>query len=182
MRLTLSTGARKSQTAATMLVLAGWLAGAGCGSEPAAQGSPSPAPRKASASEAQVLETAPAEPRRSVFTVGKDVRDPFFPGSRKPEEPTKVAAEPVREVNLEDMKNVLTSGFQGIIGTTDRRMALIHNTVLEPRKTAEIVARLEGREYRLALRCLDVARDSVTVQVDGQPLPITISVPVKGTL
>lgn len=182
MRLYLSIGARKPRIAVSALALVGWL-GTGCSSEQGGQGTASPSANSNRAEASQPATQAVAvQPRRSVFTVGKEVRDPFFPGSKKPEETATVAAEPVKETSLEDLKKVLTAGFQGIIGTTDRRMALIHNTVLEPRKTAEIVARMGGREYRLPLRCLDVARESVTVQVDGQPLPITISGPARGSL
>lgn len=174
MRFDLSIALQKPVKPAALLALMTGLA-VGCGSEPESQGGANNTiSSKASASDGETAAATPAEARKSMFTAGKGARDPFFPGARKTVEPV-VAAAPVKEATAEDLKRVLTAGFQGIIGTADRKMALIHNTVLEPRKEAQIVAREGGQEYRMGVRCLDIARDSVTLQVNGQPFPITVS-------
>lgn len=164
---------RKLRVPLLLLLLSG-MAG-GCSSGGGASGSAAGPERPKQNNTATNAEAAVAEaPRVSVFASGPGTRDPFYPHLKKAEEKA-VAAAPGTRGTPGDVQAFLNAGFQGILGTPERRMAMIHNTILEPRKSAVIVARLNGQEYKVALRCLDVAWDSVTVQVDGQGFPITIN-------
>ena len=164
---------RKSRAPLLLLLLSGIAAG--CGSGGSASGSAAGPERPKQKSAATNAEEAVAEgPRVSVFASGPGTRDPFYPHLKKAEEKATIAAT-ANQGTPGDVQAFLNAGFQGILGTPDRRMAMIHNTILEPRKSAVITARLNGREYKVALRCLEVAWDSVTVQVDGKGFPITIN-------
>ena len=179
MRLLLPISDRKLRMAVLFIVLLSWIV-TGCSSKPAPPASAQAGKGSAKGSETNTSGAQVAmAPRRSVFKVGNGVRDPFFPEVKRVETTETVVAP--KELPAEELKALLVAGFQGIMGTPDKRMALIHNTVLEPRKAAQVVARVEGKEYRLALRCLDITRESVTVQVDGQAVPITIDSPKVGS-
>lgn len=178
MKFTLPMAKQKARAPLLLLMLSGMLAG--CGSSESASGSAAGnTPAKKAAASGTPEAAIPVEPRLSVFNPAP--RDPFYPHLKKAEAKS-VAATSDKPGVPGDVKSFLTAGFQGIVGTPERRMAMIHNTILEPRRSAVITARLAGKEHRVALRCLDVAWDSVTVQVEGQPFPITINHQVKPKL
>ena len=145
---------------------------AGCSSNTASQASakdPAKTSRPISTpAEASVpaAETAP----KSVFTVDGKVRDPFFPNARQA----------TLEVNTEgelalDIPAILQANLHGIISSGGRSIAYVSNVMLEPGRNALIPIRAGGQERQVSVRCVEVTKESVVVEVQGYPEPITLT-------
>jgi hypothetical protein len=145
-----------------------------CSSDPVQTASASEAAPKAPArrastepeSAAEVVDTAP----RSVFTVDNNSRDPFFPQTRaKVEEP---GAQP--EIAL-DVPAILQANLHGIISSGGKSIAYISNVMLEEGRAAVIPIRAGGYERQVNVRCREVTRDAVLLEVQGYTDPVRIT-------
>jgi hypothetical protein len=121
---------------------------------------------------------AGAEVHRSVFTLDASSRDPFFPHARKVTEPVAGVTVAVQQTPL-DINALLTAGLQGIGGTTNRRIAIINNVLLEPGRRTEIPVRINNQQRRLSVKCREIAKNSVALDVEGYGLVV---VKAKSTL
>jgi len=121
---------------------------------------------------------ATAEVHRSVFALDASSRDPFFPHARKAAEPVAAATVAVQQTPM-DISALLTAGLQGIGGTTDRRIAIINNVLLEPGRRTEIAIRVNSQQRRLSVKCREITKNSVALDVEGYGLVV---VKAKSTL
>lgn len=112
-------------------------------------------------------EVAAANPqaRKSVFTLDGSSRDPFFPQAKKPQETAAPAA--AVQSAPPDIAALLSAGLQGIGGTTDRRIAVINNVILEPGRQTEIPVRVNKQESRLSVKCREITMNTVALDVEG---------------
>lgn len=109
---------------------------------------------------------------RSIFTVTNTYRDPFFPKSKRAAEPATGAVSTNVPVNVVAQ---LEEGFAGVMLVGNERLALIHDTILEPGKSAVITFRINGRDQKVTVRCQRVLPNGVVLEVPGQPQPVTIT-------
>jgi hypothetical protein len=107
---------------------------------------------------------------RSTFVMDATLRDPFFPKSKR----TKVAGTTRAETPI-DIPRLLQNDFGGVIGSGERRIAVIGNVLLEPGRKASIPLRSQGGERKISVRCLEVTTRSVLLDVEGFPEPLTIT-------
>ena len=147
-----------------------------CSSEKAqSSGAPAPAPTASQKShtpgENGAKVTAVASVPRSVFNANPDARDPFFPKARRSEVVETKAAEDNTPL---DVPSLLQAHFQGVISSGGTAIAVINNVMLEPGRTATIPIHAAGQLRQIAVRCRDVARDSVLLEVQGHPAPLRI--------
>jgi hypothetical protein len=128
---------------------------------PAVQSTSTPA--KPKSQETIAIKT---ELRRSVFTLDQSSRDPFFPQAKKatPALSTSAAAAPIV---VTDLPALLTNGLQGIGGTPDRYIAIINNVMLEKGRQTVIPVRVGNQERKFSVKCRDVAKNSVALEVEG---------------
>jgi hypothetical protein len=139
----------------------------------ACSGAPAPIIEQASAKAAArptpaQPEAAEATPPRSVFTVDKNSRDPFFPKARFDEEeksPTDVAF---------DVPAILQQNFHGVISSAGKSIAYVNNIMLEEGRHAMIPIRASGQEKQVKVHCIEVTKDSVVLQVQGYPEPVRL--------
>jgi hypothetical protein len=154
---------------APVTVLAGFaLAGSGCSSEqptPAPGGRSTPASASASSTSKSGATSTVA---RSVFTVGPNVRDPFYPRRKSAAVETGATAAPV------DVEAQLRAGFQGVLGAGTDRIALINNVQLTVGRQSVIPLRVGNQERRVTVRCREILRNGVVLDVPGYPQPLTI--------
>ena len=140
------------------------LLSAGCAGDknaphPAVQSTSTPG--KAKAQEA----SAPTVARRSVFTLDQNARDPFFPQAKKTvATPGSTAAVPAVAA---DVPALMTAGLQGIGGTPERYIAVIYNVMLEKGRQAVIPVRVGNQDRKFSVKCRDVAKNSVALEVEG---------------
>lgn len=126
------------------------------GAAPKAEAKPSKSEKAPAAAAAAA--TVP----RSTFAVDSSLRDPFFPKAKRGSGETVAK----NQVPL-DIPALLQKGFNGTIGSADRRIALIYEVMLEAGRSATIPIRSEGREQLISVRCLEVSRDAVVLEVVG---------------
>ncbi len=107
--------------------------------------------------------TAPV--RRSVFTLDQGSRDPFFPQAKKAS--AAIATTVSAPVVVTDLTGLFASGLQGIGGTPDRYIAIINNVMLEKGRQAVIPVRVGNQEKKFPVKCRDVSKNSVSLEVEG---------------
>jgi len=112
---------------------------------------------------------ASARPR-SIFAVDDNTRDPFFPKSKRRTLVASVEKAPPMEIPI-----LLQAEFEGTIGWGDHRIAVISNIMLEPGRQTVIPLRSGGQERRVSVRCREVYRNAVVLEVQGYPEPLTIT-------
>jgi hypothetical protein len=159
-----------------LIIAALVLAGAGCSEAKKAAAAASAAgninpERIASAAAVSAANLTTARPRRSVFTVDDNIRDPFFPKAKKV---TLVAAVERSAIAI-DIPTLLQTEFQGVIGSGEERIAVINNVMLVPGRHAIIPLRSDGQEHNINVRCREISRNSVVLEVQGYPQPLTIT-------
>jgi hypothetical protein len=98
-------------------------------------------------------------PARSVFVDDPEGKDPFFPNSTR-----RFAQKP------EVVRPVLKAGPQsvrlgGIVGTEERRVALINNQGFEAGEERRV--RIPNSREEFMLRCVEIRESSVVVTIDG---------------
>jgi len=111
--------------------------------------------------------------QKSVFRVDKNFRDPFYPKSSKP---IKVDATPA-PVTSTDVVSMLRSGFQGIMGVGENRLAVINNAIIETGKIVAVPIGHPTSGKSVRVRVMEILKDSVVLEVEGQKQPITLSPP-----
>ncbi len=108
--------------------------------------------------------SAPAKIARSVFTIDQNSRDPFNPQNKRTAAASANAASQPLAV---DIAAVLSDGFQGVGGSPEERIAMINNVLLEQGKAASIPVRAGAQSRTLQVRCREIARDHVVLDVEG---------------
>lgn len=116
-------------------------------------------------------EAAATEPVRSVFSIDQNSRDPFYPKKKK----TVAEAEPTKAVAQVDVFSLLREGFQGTIGSGDQRIGLINNVMVEAGRQSEIPIGAGTQARTITVRCREVDRDSVVLDVQGYSQPVRIA-------
>jgi hypothetical protein len=140
------------------------LFAAGCSSDTVQSARASDAPPKLAVRPASAEAPATVEEisPKSVFTVDKNARDPFFPKARP------VEAEPVATTEVAfDVPAILQASLHGIISSGGKSIAYVSNTMLEEGREAVIPIRAGGQERRVNVRCVGVTRDTVVLEVQG---------------
>ena len=120
----------------------------------------------------QEKSVAAEPPAKSVFNASHTARDPFFPGAKKAVVETTTSSQPKTAV---DVIALLQQGFQGVIGAGEKRIALINNIMLEPGRQTEIPVGHAADKRNVPVRCREVSRDSVLLEVQGYAQPIRIA-------
>jgi hypothetical protein len=158
------------------IVAAAGLVLLGCSSSSPNAGAPAAASQstepKASAKSAPVM-AASTRTATSVFTIDKNSRDPFFPNAK----PAVEVVEPTHQQSPAsiDVPTLLRQGFQGVIGSGETRIALINNVMLEPGRQTVIPIHAAGQSRNIPVRCREVLRDSVVLEVQGYAQPVKIA-------
>ena len=147
---------------ALILALVTLLLG-GCAGD---KNAPHPVQSTSTPSKAKTETAAAATPaRRSVFTLDQGSRDPFFPQAKKTT--AAVATTATTPTVISDLPALLTAGLQGIGGTPDRYIAIINNVMLEKGRQAVIPVRVGNQEKKFSVKCREVAKNSVALEVEG---------------
>lgn len=162
------------------------LAFAGCGGkEDAAANAPAKAKEKAgSATGASTPADAPATNAGPVFVsvfATNAMKDPFFPRAKPVEAETKSASgSPAAPPSGAAIQAALQAGFVGVFGNPEERIGLIRPDVqLRPGRQVTIPLVIEGRAQRVNARVTRVVRNSVELQVEGVPEPVTLTVQAR---
>jgi hypothetical protein len=114
----------------------------------------------------------------SVFLADKTAKDPFFPKSTRATEKPPVSTNQIVTPTVTapaDLVAALQSGFQGVIGAGEKRLAVINNIILEPDRTVSIPVTVGGRAQSVQVHCRQILKNGVVVDLQGQPQSITIS-------
>ena len=114
---------------------------------------------------------------RSKFTVDPNLRDPFFPGSKKASQ--QVAGTGAPESGPMDIPGLLQAGFLGVIGAGESRIGMINNVILEPGRTVVIPLQAGGVTREVTVRVREVLPNAVILEIKGERQPITIRRPQR---
>jgi hypothetical protein len=145
---------------------------AGCAGNNAANAATPPPAKTASVAAAPTAARAATPAARSTFTIDAASRDPFYPRARQVATATGSSGGATTAVqNVADVPALLKEGLQGIGGTTGKRIAVINNVILETGRSAEISI---AQNRRVKVRCREITRDSVMLDVEGYG-PIIVS-------
>jgi hypothetical protein len=133
----------------------------GCSSEAAKAAGPQGAPKSAA---------KPAAPKEEPLAEVTDhtARDPFFPKARVAQADTQP------DVAL-DVRAILQANFHGVVSSGGKSIAFINNIMLEEGRNAVIPIRAGGHERQVAVRCQMVTKDSVVLEVQGDPEPLRLT-------
>lgn len=144
-----------------------------CSSDPVQTASALESSAKPSARPTQHSESAatdvPETPPQSVFTVDQTARDPFFPKAR----PVQLEASTGPELAL-DIPTLLQANLHGIISAGGKSIAYVSNIMLEEGRIAVIPIRAAGQERQVNVRCREVTKDTVVLEVQGYSEPIRL--------
>ena len=140
----------------------------GCSSEAAKAAGPQGAPKSAAKPAAPKEEPLAEVTPKSVFTTDHTARDPFFPKARV----AQVDTQP--DVAL-DVRAILQANFHGVVSSGGKSIAFINNIMLEEGRNAVIPIRAGGHERQVAVRCQMVTKDSVLLEVQGDPEPLRLT-------
>jgi hypothetical protein len=110
---------------------------------------------------------------KSVFTINKDFKDPFYPKTTQ-SAPDSTKAAPVSAM---DIDSALRIGFQGVMGAGDRRLAVINNVILEPGRHTTVPVHFGATSKNVRVRVIEVLKNGVVVEVEGQTQALTITRP-----
>jgi hypothetical protein len=141
----------------------------GCSSEAAKAADPQAASKTASKTAAPKEEPLAEVAPKSVFTTDHTARDPFFPKARVAQ-----ADNTQPDVAL-DVRAILQSSFHGVVSSGGKSIAFINNIMLEEGRNAVIPIRAGGHERQVAVRCQMVTKDSVVLEVQGDPEPLRLT-------
>ncbi|HEX7861684.1 MAG TPA: hypothetical protein VF773_15210 [Verrucomicrobiae bacterium] len=133
------------------------------GARPAKDSRPTPAPTENTTLLAM-------EVPKSVFSVDGKARDPFFPNARK----TTIEVNTDGELAL-DIPAMLQANLHGIISSGGKSIAYVSNVMLEPGRNALIPIRAGGQERLVSVRCREVTKEAVVLEVQGYPEPVTLT-------
>jgi Na+-transporting NADH:ubiquinone oxidoreductase subunit NqrF len=139
----------------------------GCSSEAAKAAAPQAAP-KAAKTVAAPEPTEEVSPK-SVFTSDHTGRDPFFPKAR-----VQVEVNTQTDVSL-DVRSILQANFHGVVSSGGKSIAFVNNIMLEEGRNAVIPIRAGGHERQIAVRCREVTKDSVVLELQGDPEPLRLT-------
>jgi hypothetical protein len=148
---------------------------AGCSSSSSNTGAPAPASQSAQgagSTKTTQMAAAEAPAPKSTFTIDQNSRDPFFPKAKR-----AVAAGETTTKQPEaaiDLVAVLQAAFQGVIGNRETRIALINNIMLEPGRQTVIPISAGGQSRNVAVKCREVLKDAVVLEVQGYPQPVRL--------
>lgn len=117
------------------------------------------------------VEPEAAEPARSVFTVDQNSLDPFYPKAKK----AVAETEPAKAVAQVNVISLLQEGFQGTIGSGDQRIGLINNVMVEAGRQSEIPIGAGAQARTVTVRCREIDRDWVVLDVQGYPQPVRLA-------
>jgi hypothetical protein len=73
------------------------------------------------------------------------------------------------------VQSALRSGFQGVMGAGERRLAMINNVILEPGRNIVVPVKVGAFQQKVAVHVVDVLRNGVVLEVQGQKQPLTIT-------
>jgi hypothetical protein len=172
----------KSSIGSAAVVLAAWVLAWAVGGSIAAQAaatSPTgktPAKKTSTTPPAQASVTVPPLPTNtfvSVFSTDNP-RDPFHPNIK-----SKRASQPVLtgvpgDLDQSQLVTVVQNGFQGIYGTGDERLLMVHGMLMPENRETTIVVSVNGQQRKLKVKALKIYRNTAQVQVEGLPQPITV--------
>jgi len=102
------------------------------------------------------------EPVHSVFimpTNPQQGRDPFFPSSTRP---YQEAVPSVVHHDVVDVSSLLS--FQGISGTTDRRLVIINKRTFAVGDQAEV----STSQGKVRIQCLEISTNTAVIEANGQ--------------
>lgn len=141
----------------------------GCSSEAAKAAGPQVAPKSAAKASTPKEEPLAEVMPKSVFTTDHTARDPFFPNARIAQ-----ADKSQPDVAL-DVRAILQANFHGVVSSGGKSIAFINNIMLEENRSAVIPIRAGGHERQVAVRCQSVTKDSVVLEVQGDPEPLRLT-------
>lgn len=107
---------------------------------------------------------------RSVFTVDKNSRDPFFPKARIGNQEENIARPEVAF----DVPAILQANFHGVVSSAGKSIAYVNSVMLEEGRSAVIPIRAGGQEKQVTVRCTEVTKDSVLLEVHGYTEPVRL--------
>ena len=108
---------------------------------------------------------------KSVFTVDNSSRDPFFPNAK-----SSAPVEPGTPIDTNfDVPGILQSNFHGVVSSGGKSIAYVNNVMLEEGRTAIIPIRAGGQEKAVVVRCIEVTKDAVVLEVQGYAHPIRLT-------
>ncbi|MDX1952440.1 MAG: hypothetical protein SFY81_09655 [Verrucomicrobiota bacterium] len=119
------------------------------------------------------LSTLPSP--KSVFETNNPGKNPFFPNSAPAAQKQQPGEAPKAAAPKANLASLLQEGFQGIFGTANERMALIHNVVVEMNKETIIPMTIDGKRQDVRVRPVRILKNSVTLTVAGDSQPITLT-------
>ena len=140
----------------------------GCSSEAAKAAAEPKTAAKAGARPTPKEEVVAEVTPKSVFTTDHTGRDPFFPKARAAQVETQ------SDVAF-DVRAILQSSFHGVVSSGGKSIAFINNIMLEEGRNAVIPIRAGGHERQVAVRCQMVTKDSVLLEVQGDPEPLRLT-------
>ena len=151
---------------------------AGCSSGNSNTGAPAPPSQSAKSGSKDAQAAAVESPApKSVFTIDQNSRDPFYPKAKRA---VATVVEPTKQPEASiDLLSLLQAAFQGVIGNRDTRIALINNVMLEPGRQTVIPISAGGQLRSVPVRCREVLKDAVVLEVQGYPQPVRLVRPAS---
>lgn len=110
----------------------------------------------------------------STFSVDNP-RDPFHPQAKPKTSSGPVLTGPQSESEQPQVLAAIQAGFQGIYGSGDERLLMVHGVLMPENRETTIVVPVGGQPRRLKVKAVKIYRNTAELQVEG--LSQTVAVP-----
>ena len=110
----------------------------------------------------------------STFSVDNP-RDPFHPQVKARSASGPVLTGPQSESEQPQVVAAISAGFQGIYGSGDERLLMVHGVLMPENRETTIVVPVGGQPRRLKVKAVKIYRNAAELQVEG--LSQTVAVP-----
>jgi hypothetical protein len=102
----------------------------------------------------------------STFSVDNP-RDPFHPQVKIKSSSGPVLTGPQSESEQPQVVAAVSAGFQGIYGSGDERLLMVHGVLMPENRETTIVVSVGGQPRRLKVKAVKIHRNAAELQVEG---------------
>jgi hypothetical protein len=104
----------------------------------------------------------------------ENARDPFHPQIKPKAPAATVLAGPQGETEQAQVAGAVQAGFQGIYGTGDDRVVMVHGVLVPENRETPITVPINGQPRKLKVKALKISRNVAELQVEGLSQVITV--------
>lgn len=104
----------------------------------------------------------------------ENARDPFNPQIKPKGASGPVMTGPQSEMEQPQLLAAIHAGFQGIFGSGDQRLLMVHGVLMPENRETTVVVAIGGQQRRLKIKAVKIYRNAAELQVEGLTQTVTV--------